>query len=183
MGEKSPVTVHLFLHTQTWSQAPSLGPEGPCQQELLERIFLKGERPWGSQELVGWEMSTGISVECTGTCVVTSKVRVLIVFWELEFYWRDTIEKIQSSHFPASLVSKMLFAGLSHFVYWEILKILKLKFSFLRRVFPQMIDERVIFEMLLMMKKENRKAGSFSLWMFNFWGNASRNQMLLPLKW
>lgn len=67
-------------------------------------------------------------------------------------------------------------------MYWEILKILKLEFNFLRRVFPQMIDGRVIFEMLLMKKKENRKAGNFSLWMVNFWGNASRNQMLLPLK-
>lgn len=83
MGEKSQVPVQLFLYTQTWSQAPSLSPEGPCQQELLERIFLKGKGPeelrswWTERCLQGYLLNAG-------TCVVISKV--LIVFRELEYY-------------------------------------------------------------------------------------------------
>lgn len=100
---------------------PEMGPEGPCQHELLEETFVK----WG------WGMSLGTCAGCR-----MCKGRVLVVFWELKIPLKDTT-KIQSAHFLAGIVSKMLFTGLSDFLHWETLKILKLGISFLRRNFPK----------------------------------------------
>lgn len=100
---------------------PQMGPEGPCQQELLEKVFVKR----------GWGVPLGTSAGCR-----MYKVRVLVVFWELEIPLKGTT-KVQSAHFLASIVSKMLFTGPSNFLHWETLKILKLEISFLRRNFPK----------------------------------------------
>lgn len=68
MGEKpsKPLSVRCCMCRHA-RRHPEMGPEGPCQQELLEKTFVKrgkGEWPLGSQELLGWGMFIGTSAGC-----------------------------------------------------------------------------------------------------------------------
>lgn len=64
MGEKpsKPLSVRCCM-----CRLARRHPEGPCQQELLEKTFIKrgkGEWPLGSRELLGWGMFIGTSAGC-----------------------------------------------------------------------------------------------------------------------